>query len=575
MVVCLARVTPLLVTFIILTFKFVLASETKKPNIVFILTDDQDVVLFGQQPMAKTHKLIAEQGILFKNMFVSSPLCCPSRASILSGQFVHNHKTSNNSVQGGCSSSSWQSKTEPKAFVTYLKAEGYKTFFAGKYLNQYGFKKTGGVEHVPPGWDEWHGLVGNSVYYNYSLSVNGKEEKHGNNYTEDYLPDVIHRRGLDFLSKQSDKNPFFMMLSTPSCHKPFTPAPQYKGNFKDEKAPRTKSFNTHSTDKHWLVGAALNPMPDDVINIIDENYRQRHRTLLSVDDMVEGLYNKLKDMSLLDNTYIFFSSDNGFHLGQFSLPHDKRQPYEFDIRVPLIVRGPGIKPNTTSADIVMSIDLAPTFVNIAGVKMPPEFDGMDLAPLLHPKNDYEAIYKRLQESEQGSSHSVLSYMWRRTHQESVTNIDLAPTFADLSGSDIQTAKFDGMSFAGILLGQAHAFRSTVLVEYYGEEEAKEPECPKLSNQHLKGCSKMYHCVCEDAKNNTYGCIRYENAKQSFKFCEFQDVSNTIEVYDLNGDPNEMNNIAKTAPPELLSKLTDKLAKLSLCKGASCHDKSEL
>ncbi|RUS76004.1 hypothetical protein EGW08_016249 [Elysia chlorotica] len=504
----LASWMPLLVIFVHLASYSVVNSKAGKPNIVFVLTDDQDVVLFGQQPMAKTHKLLTEQGMLFENMFVSSPLCCPSRASILTGQFVHNHNTQNNSVNGGCSGQTWQKQAEPKAFNTYLKAEGYKTFFAGKYLNQYGLEKSGGVKHVPPGWDEWHGLVGNSVYYNYSLSVNGKEEKHGDNYTEDYLPDLIHRRGLDFLSRQSDRRPFFMMLSTPSCHKPFTPAPQYEKSFQDEQAPRTASFDTKGKDKHWLVGAALNPMPVDVIKIIDENYRLRHRTLLSVDDMVEGVYNKLKDMDLLDNTYIFFSSDNGFHLGQFSLPEDKRQPYEFDIRVPLIVRGPGIKPNTTSI-------------------------------------------------------------------ESVTNVDLAPTFVDLSGSKAETAKFDGMSFAGILRGQAHAFRSTVLVEYYGEEEVKEVQCPQLSNQHLKGCTKEFHCVCVDSQNNTYGCIRYENAKQSFKFCEFQDASNTIEVYDLNGDPHELNNIAKSAPPELLSKLTDKLAKLSLCAGTGCHDKTEL
>ncbi|GFS00117.1 N-acetylglucosamine-6-sulfatase-like [Elysia marginata] len=500
--------TSLCVTFVILAFNTAWTFQTKQPNIVFVLTDDQDVVLFGQQPMPKTHKLLTEQGILFKNMFVSSPLCCPSRASILSGQFVHNHNTHNNSALGGCSGPAWQNQVEPKAFVTYLKAEGYRTFFAGKYLNQYGFKRTGGVEHVPPGWDEWHGLVGNSVYYNYSLSVNGVEEKHGNNYTEDYLTDVIHHRGLEFLSQQSERHPFFMMLSTPSCHAPFTPAPQYEKEFQNEKAPRTKSFNVHGKDKHWLVEAAATPMADDVINLVDNNYRQRHRTLLSVDDMVEGVYNKLKAMDLLDNTYIFFSSDNGFHLGQFSLPNDKRQPYEFDIRVPLIVRGPGIKPNTTS-------------------------------------------------------------------EESVTNVDLAPTFVDLSGSKGQPHQFDGMSFARILHSETHQFRSTVLVEYYGEEADKVPECPQFNGQHLEGCYKRFHCICQDSKNNTYGCIRYDNSKESFKFCEFQDTANTIEVYDLKADPDELTNIAKTAPPQLLSKLTDKLAKLSLCKGKGCHDNTDL
>ncbi|GFO01069.1 N-acetylglucosamine-6-sulfatase-like [Plakobranchus ocellatus] len=586
---------------VLLEKNLLLAVKTTKPNIVFILTDDQDVALFGQHPMPKTKKLITDQGMLFTNMFVTSPLCCPSRSSILSGQFVHNHHTRNNSVSGGCSNSAWQKKTEPKTFITYLKADGYQTFFAGKYLNQYGFKKTGGVEHIPVGWDDWHALVGNSVYYNYSLSVNGKEEKHGDNYTEDYLPDVIHRKGLEFLSKQSERYPFFMMLSTPSCHAPFTPAPQYEEKFKNEKVPRTKNFNVHGKDKHWLIEQAITPMPDDVIEKVDENYRQRHRTLLSVDDMVEGVVNKLKDMGVLDNTYIFFSSDNGFHLGQFSLPIDKRQLYDFDIRVPLIVRGPGVKPNVTSAEAVMSIDLAPTFLDITGTNIPAQFDGMNLSPLLHPKQMNSALHNQEEAMSSSSSMnlsppsqsarfnsgspnlfrtSVLYEYFGEAEDttpgcpqlnnqrvfESVTNIDLAPTFVDLSGSTIKTDHFDGMSFAPLLHGQTHPFRSTVMIEYYGEAKEDLPGCPKLKAQKVDHCDKEFHCVCEDAWNNTYGCIRYETSKESYKFCEFQDTANFIEVYDMNNDPYELTNIIKTASPDLLSKLTKKLAQLSLCAG---------
>ncbi|XP_077977097.1 N-acetylglucosamine-6-sulfatase-like isoform X3 [Glandiceps talaboti] len=355
-----------------------------QPNIVFILTDDQDVVLGGMTPMTKTKKLLADAGITFSNMFTTSPLCCPSRSSILTGNYVHNHGALNNTIAGNCSSPQWQNGAEKKAFITYIKQMGYSTFFAGKYLNQYGDKEAGGVEHVPPGWDSWVGLVHNSVYYNYVLSINGTAEKHGDDYKTDYLTDLLARHAQDFLSYQNEKNPFFMMISTPACHSPFDSAPQYVKDFTNKKAPRTPSFNTHGSDKHWLVRSMKTPMLNISIQNTDDIFRKRWRTLLSVDDLVEGVVNTLQDKKLLDNTYIVFSSDNGYHLGQFSMPRDKRQLYEFDIRVPLIIRGPGVPAGKTSDEPVLNIDLAPTFVEMSGHEVPSNVDGRSLMTLLHP-----------------------------------------------------------------------------------------------------------------------------------------------------------------------------------------------
>ncbi|KAL5006866.1 hypothetical protein ScPMuIL_015672 [Solemya velum] len=326
--------------FFIFAFTFCISSSFQdKANIVFILTDDQDAELGGQIPMTKTTNL-SETKESFSTTHMCLVLC-----AVLAGR----------------------TKQEPTAFAAYLKSQGYNTFFAGKYLNQYGMKAAGGVQHVPTGWDSWLGLVGNSRYYNYTLSNNGKEEKHGSDYSSDYLTDLINRHATDFLKNQNPHGrSFFMMLSTPACHAPFTPAPQYTSNFTNKSAPRG--------------GNSI--------------FRNRWRTLLSVDDMVENVVNLLSKQGLLDNTYIFFSSDNGYHLGQFSLPYDKRQLYQFDVRVPLMIRGPGIKPGQTIDDLVQSIDLAPTFVELSGHPPPKDMDGKSLLPLLHPSQNTTGPFRK-------------------------------------------------------------------------------------------------------------------------------------------------------------------------------------
>ncbi|XP_023222239.1 N-acetylglucosamine-6-sulfatase-like isoform X1 [Centruroides sculpturatus] len=361
-------------------------TNRNRPNFIFILTDDQDVELGGLIPLQKTKRMLSDKGAIFKNMFVTTPLCCPSRASILTGLYTHNHGIVNNSISGNCSSKLWQSTFEKATFITYLKKENYTTFYAGKYLNQYGFKASGGVSHIPPGWDNWIGLVGNSKYYNYTLSVNGKPESHGDD-SSDYLTTVMTTKALKFLqSYKLPQGPFFMMLAPPSPHKPYIPEDKYKKRFNDKHAPRTPNFNIHAQkDKHWLIRQPPNPLPGKVIKYIDNIFKERWRTLLTVDDMVEKLINVLKEMNILNNTYIIFSSDNGFHLGQFSLPEDKRQLYEFDIRVPLIVRGPGIKSKLELMEPVLNIDFAPTFMDLAGIKIPNDMDGTSFANLLYKK----------------------------------------------------------------------------------------------------------------------------------------------------------------------------------------------
>lgn len=498
----------LLLALVLLTCCVRGAQSNKPSNIVLILADDQDVMLGGMTPMTKTKALIGDAGATFVNSYTVTPLCCPSRSSILTGQYPHNHEVRNNSLSGNCSSPLWQKGRELTAFPVYLNKQKYQTFFAGKYLNQYGRKEAGDVGHVPSGWDQWHALVGNSQYYNYTLSVNGKEEKHGDSYEKDYLTDLITNRSLAFLDSRSPQHPFFLMLSPPAPHSPWTAAPRYQKEFVDIKAPRDGSFNKPGKDKHWLLRQASNPMSDSSLNFLDNAFRKRWQTLLSVDDMVDALVKKLEEIQELNNTYIFYTSDNGYHTGQFSLPIDKRQLYEFDIRTPLMVRGPGIKPS-------------------------------------------------------------------QTVQAPVLNIDLAPTILDISGVNLSTVNMDGQSFLAQMApslrnGTARPF---FLVEYVGEGHlTTDPSCPKLG----PGLSQCFpDCVCEDAYNNTYACVRTLSKDQNIQYCEFADTESFVEVYNLQSDPNQLENIFKKMDPATLQTMNQRLIKLQSCVDKSCREYEQM
>ncbi|XP_043241458.1 N-acetylglucosamine-6-sulfatase-like isoform X2 [Amphibalanus amphitrite] len=349
-------------------------SKSKHPSFVFILTDDQDTVLQGMHPMSFTKKFFQDGGVEFKNAFVSTPVCCPSRATLLTGRYQHNTAVRNNTLAGNCCGSDWRGRSEPRTVAALLRQRGYNTFYAGKYLNQYGEPSAGGVSHVPPGWDWWVGLVGNSRYYNYTLSVNGTARRHGDRYEEDYLTDVITRYALEFLRGRSAGGaPFFLMVAPPAPHSPQTPAPQYARLFPGARAPRTASFNIAAEDKHRLLREPPSPLPEPVLQTLDGVFRDRWRTLLSVDDMVAALTERMAQMGLLDDTYLIYTSDHGYHLGQFSLTVDKRMPYEFDLRVPLYVRGGRLPAGRAVRAPVSAVDLAPTVLQLAGMDPDPRW----------------------------------------------------------------------------------------------------------------------------------------------------------------------------------------------------------
>jgi N-acetylglucosamine-6-sulfatase len=354
------------------------SEPAKRPNVIMILTDDLDAASISHMPNLKS--LIIEQGTTFENAFVTDPLCCPSRATILRGQYAHNHEILSNEPPHGGFEKFRTLGHQNSTMATWLDAEGYRTIFVGKYMN--GYEGT----HVPPGWDEWYAVSGN--YMSTDLNENGTI----NHYDpeQDYLTDVLADRAVDYVGRPGGGSPsffvphrpFFMWLGTTVPHAPADPAPRHEGAFPDARLPRPPSFDEEDvSDKpDWISdNPSLNP---EQIARAEDLYRKRLESMLAVDEMVGRLVDALRESGELENTYLLFTSDNGWHAGEHRLTTGKWTAYEEDIRVPLIVRGPGVPEGRTLAHLVLNNDLAPTFADLGGAETPPFVDGRSLKPLL-------------------------------------------------------------------------------------------------------------------------------------------------------------------------------------------------
>ena len=398
------------------------AAAVTRPNVVVFLLDDLDarslqrMLNKGLMPALKAQ--IVNQGTKFANAFVTTSWCCPSRATLLTGQYSHNHNVFTNSRPlGGV-----HRFNDASTLATWLHDAGYRTGLVGKYFNNYGNDNdpstpVDDVGYVPPGWDDWQGLMDQNTdglrafrMYDYAINDNGRIVRYGS-AVSDYQTDVIARRSRQFINgaeRINDAQPFFLLVAPTAPHveepglelagceatawsQSIRPAPRHLNDFPATiQVPRPPSFNEAQLgDKPpWLRQVPALTGKD--IGCLKRQYRDRLNSLRAVDDLVATVVSALVNNGELADTVLIFTSDNGYFHGEHRLT-DKVLGYEESIRVPLYIRAPGFAKQTTWRAAVNN-DLAPTVADFAGVQPGLSVDGRSLLPLM--RRPYEKNWRK-------------------------------------------------------------------------------------------------------------------------------------------------------------------------------------
>jgi N-acetylglucosamine-6-sulfatase len=354
-------------------------AQQKRPNVIVINTDDMNVSdLFV---MRNTLSLLGAHGTTFGNSYVSYPLCCPSRASFLTGQYAHNHHVLTDQRFGDLDSSN--------TLPVWLRRAKYRTAMVGKYLNGYGVLNP---REVPPGWTQWYGLTGGTEQhrYNFKLNENGKVRRYGRS-PANYIDYILNTKVNAVLKQWTiSPKPFFIYYNPNNPHgesgtpigssRDPEPAPQYLGAFGDITAPRSPNFDeANVSDKPQQI-QDISHLSDFQLADIDRRYRGRLESLLSVDDEVKRIFGLVRKYGDKRKTFFVFTSDNGLMLGAHRIEF-KNYLYEEAERVPLIIRGPGFPQNATRGQLAGNIDLAPTITSLTGATPGRSMDGVPLLPL--------------------------------------------------------------------------------------------------------------------------------------------------------------------------------------------------
>jgi N-acetylglucosamine-6-sulfatase len=344
------------------------ASAPSRPNVLMIVTDDQPVGMTRLMPTLDR----APGFVRFSSYYANNPLCCPTRATLLTGQYSHHTGVETNLVASRFDDSS--------TLASWLDAAGYETGLFGKYLNGYPWNRGSG--YVPPGWDRWSAFTPDAAYYDYTLVGERSQRRYGSSPRE-YSTDVLAAQVDEFI--RSAEAPFFAYFAPYAPHAPRTPAPRHRGAFAavDVKLPR--NFNRVASDapRWWAARPRLDAA--DARRATKDQWR----SLLAVDDAIARFMGTLEERGQSDDTVIVFLSDNGYSLGSHRNPW-KDCAYEECVHLPLLVRWPGHTEGGTIDALTSSIDIAPTIAELAGVSPSAPTDGHSLVPLLGGEQDAEA-----------------------------------------------------------------------------------------------------------------------------------------------------------------------------------------
>jgi arylsulfatase A-like enzyme len=482
----------------------------RHPNILFVLADDLDAAEMRYLPHVRA--LIGAPGTTFDHYFVSNSLCCPSRTTTLRGQYAHNTGVWTNGGNNGGFERAYANGVEQDTVATRLHHAGYTTSLTGKYLNGY----PGGAQpnYVPPGWDNWDSPVYGNPYSEYGYVLNDNQTynlyHHG---PHDYGTNVYMRLTDRFIrGAMHEHQPFFAYVPVYAPHQPAVPAPRDRHKFPDAIAPRTPSFDQADVSRSPAFVRDLPQFSPAETQAIDVLYRRRIRSLQAVDRGVARLVRTLRAAHQLDDTYVVFASDNGFHLGQHRLPAGKETAYETDIRVPLLVRGPGVRAGAHVHGFAGNTDLAPTFEAMAGVRSPSFTDGRSLVPLLDGR---------------APRHRRHSYLIEHRVETGVTQ---PPRTQPARGSTLEPPDPDQAGPGG--RRRHREIRDAMLLN-------RGTELPD------------YDAV----RTSRYLYVEYGTGER--------------ELYDLRHDPDEIDNLAGTRP-DLERVLARRITALRDCAGRSCR-----
>jgi N-acetylglucosamine-6-sulfatase len=371
-----------------------------RPNIVLVLTDDQrfdttDAThsVDGAPVMPGIRAELAERGVEFPDAFLTTPLCCPSRSSLLAGSYAHRTGVYRNSGTNGGA----DDFEDDESLATWLQGAGYRTSLMGKYLNGYrGLWDPDLLEppYVPPGWSDWHGMA-TVKYYDYEIvepdGAGGFALVPYGETEADYSTDVLREKAKAFIAAAVEAGePFFLYLAFKAPHSPFTPAPRHEGEFQALPPWRPPNYNEEDvSDKPtWMQNTPL-LTPEEQADL-DQVRIDQLEMLQAVDEAIGGsalhgivgLMEHLRALGVEKDTIVVFLSDNGWHWGEHRT-RAKNKPYEEAIRAPMLVHYPRLAPlPRVDLRFALNIDLAPTFAELAGVPIPVPHDGESLVRVL-------------------------------------------------------------------------------------------------------------------------------------------------------------------------------------------------